>query len=116
MAIGMVNSSQTLNPALKALRSGESLASTPAAIKDPKAKVYHHMHPGARFIMPDGLELHFLGGQFITADPDIIAELDKVADKVSSQIFTQNHAVDAAKELVKQVAADASDTAGTIKE
>jgi pyridoxal/pyridoxine/pyridoxamine kinase len=74
------------------------------------------MIPGANFIMPDGLELKFLGGQFVTEDPDVIEELSKVADKPTSMIFTKTLAVEAAKELQKRSADDAADTAGTLKE
>jgi hypothetical protein len=73
------------------------------------------MIPGANFIMPDGLEIKFLGGQFVTEDPDVIEELSKVADKPTSMIFTKTLAVEAAKELQKRSADDAADTAGTLK-
>ena len=82
MATGMVSSASALQNLQSAtLRSGERLASNVAAIKDKNARIYHHMVPGARFVMPDGLEIIFMGGHFITTDPEIIAELDKVVDK-----------------------------------
>ena len=74
------------------------------------------MIPRANFIMPDGLELKFLGGQFVTEDPEVIEELGKVADKPTSMIFTKTLAVEAAKELQRRSADDAADTAGTLKE
>lgn len=117
MAVGMTNSSHALNkPQAATIRSGEVVASNMQAIKNPNARVFHHMIPGANFIMPDGLEIKFLGGQFVTDDPAVIAELEAVADKPSSMIFTKTLAVEAAKELTKRAADDAADTAGTIKE
>jgi hypothetical protein len=74
------------------------------------------MIPGARFIMPDGLEIQFLGGQFTTADPEVIAELDKVANKSTSMIFTDKAAAALVQATEKKAAADASDTAGKTPE
>ena len=119
MAVGMTNSASVQNAATEkrqVLRSGEVVASSMQALKNPNARVFHHMIPGANFIMPDGLEIKFLGGQFVTDDPDVIAELEKVADKPTSMVFTKTLAVDAAKELQKRSADDAADTAGTLKE
>lgn len=120
MAVGMTNSAAVQNAAAtekrQVLRSGEVVASSMQALKNPNARVFHHMIPGANFIMPDGLELKFLGGQFVTDDPDVIAELSKIADKPTSMIFTKTLAVEAAKELQKRSADDAADTAGTLKE
>lgn len=112
MATGMVNSAQTLNSPI--LRAGERLASTPAALADKNAKVYKHMLPGARFIMPDGLEIVFLGGQFATTDKAIIEELDKVANKTASLIFTDNATAAAISTAAQKAAADAGDTAGKL--
>lgn len=109
MATGMTNTA-TNNKAV--LRAGEQLASTPQALKDPNAKVFRHMIPGARFVMPDGLEIIFLGGQFSTADADVIAELSKVANKPTSMIYTEKAAAEAAIAQQKQAAADAAESAG----
>ena len=119
MAVGMTNSAAVQNAATEkspVLRSGEVVASSMHALKNPNARVFHHMIPGANFIMPDGLEIKFLGGQFVTEDPAVIEELAKVADKPTSLIFTTTLAVEAAKELQKRSADDAADTAGTLKE
>ena len=120
MAVGMTNSANVQNAAAtekpQVLRSGEVVASSMQALKNPNARVFHHMIPGANFIMPDGLELKFLGGQFVTDDPDVIAELEKIADKPTSMVFTKTLAVEAAKELQKRSADDAANTAGTLKE
>lgn len=111
MAVGTV-SSQSAAPA-PLLRSGESVASTPAGIKD--GKTFYHTIPGARFVMPDGLELQFLGGQFSTADADQIAELEKVANKPASMIFTKREEVQQVKDEQAKVAADAAKTDGVAK-
>lgn len=115
MATGMVSSASVQQNA-PTLRSGEKLASTPAAIADKNSKHYHHMVPGAKFVMPDGLEVIFMGGQFITADPEIIAELDKIANKPTSMIYTKTEAVQAVAMMQNQAAADAADTAAKTPE
>lgn len=108
--MGMVNS-QSMNTA-PVLRSGESLSTTVEALTDKNAKTFYHMVPGARFIMPDGLELRFLGGQFTTADPGIIAELNKVTDKPTSMIYGKKEAIALVKGAIASVAEEAADTAG----
>lgn len=94
------------------LRSGESIASTIDALKDKNARVFYHMIPGARFVMPDGLEVKFLGGQFVTNDAALIAELTKVADKATSMIFTKSEVAAAINAQTKQLAESVADTAG----
>ena len=90
------------------IRSGETAPqATPAVIKSQNVKTYHHMVMGAKFVMPDGLEVQFLGGQFVTADPEIIAELDKIANKPSSMVYTKAEAVEAVKALTAAAAEDA---------
>lgn len=115
MATGMVSSASTLNsvqPAAGVIRAGEKVATSAAAIKDPKAKTFRHMIPGAKFVMPDGLEVQFLGGSFTTSDPAIIAELSAVANKGTSMIYTQQEAAVAVQAMQTKAAADAADTAG----
>lgn len=107
----MINS-QTEAQRAVVLRSGESLATTQAALKDKNAVTYYHMIPGARFIMPDGLEIKFLGGRFTTNDADIIAELNKVVDKPTSMIFSEPARAAAIAAQAAKLAADAADTAG----
>lgn len=106
----MINSQN--GPTSAVLRSGESIASTMEALKDKNAKTYHHLIPGARFVMPDGLEIKFLGGQFVTNDAEIIAELNKVADKTTSMIFTRKEVAAAVTANAAKAATDAGDTAG----
>lgn len=88
MAVGTVSSAQNLSAAAPAttLMSGEKLATTQAALKAAGAKTYYHQCAGASFFMPNGLQIQFLGGSFTTADKEIIAELDAVADKPTSMI------------------------------
>lgn len=114
MATGMVSSASVLQNTV--IRAGEKIATTPEALKSKNGKTYRHMAPGAKFVMPDGLEIVFMGGQFTTDDPSIIAELDKVANKPATMIYTQAEAVQAVAVLQKQAAADAADTAGKTPE
>ena len=121
MATGTVSSQQTTNRAAVSplvtaaapiLRSGEKLASTAEALKNPNAKVFYHQVAGAKFIMPDGLELQFLGGRLVTDDETIIAELNKIANKSTSLITTDRALQVAVTQAQDKAAADASDTAG----
>ena len=112
MATGMVSSAHALQNTAPVLRVGERLASSPRALADKNSRTYHHMVPGARFVMPDGLEIVFLGGQFVTNDQEIIAELDRVANKSSSMIYTAAEVVESVKANANKLAADAADTAG----
>ena len=92
------------------IRTGETVTSTAAGLK---GKVYYHRVPGARTHMPDGLEIVFLGGMFATEDETIIAELDKIADKASSGIFTNSAIAENLLSQERKAAAEAADTAGT---
>jgi len=120
MAVGAVSSAHSLQnlgvvkEAPQVLRSGEIIATTAAALADPNAKVYKHMIPGANFMMPDGLELSFLGGQFITSDPEIIQQLDAVANKPTSMIYTEAVVAENIKQSQKTIAEAAADTAGKV--
>jgi len=110
MATGMVSSSTLSKPA--AIRVGETLTTSAAALGDKNSRTFHHMIPGARFIMPDGLEIVFLGGQITTNDPDVIRELGAVADKSTSLIYTRKEVAEAVTANAAKAAADAADTAG----
>lgn len=118
MAVGAVSSAHMLQNLgatqqdSAVLRSGEVVTTTAAALKDPKAKVYKHMIPGANFMMPDGLEIKFLGGQLITSDPEIIKQLDAVANKSTSMIYTEAVVAESIKQGQKNLADDAADTSG----
>ena len=93
------------------IRTGETVTSTAAGLK---GKVYYHRVPGARTHMPDGLEIVFLGGMFATEDETIIAELDKIADKASSGIFTNSAIAENLLSQERKAAAEAADTAGLL--
>ena len=56
--------------------------------------------------------MRFLGGRFTTDDKEIMAELDKVANKATSMIYTNVAVAGAVEAAMKQAADDASDTAG----
>ena len=91
-----------------ALRTGETAPQAPlTALKDKGTKTYHHMTPGARFVMPDGLEIRFMGGQFVTNDPGLITELEKVVNKPASQIYTKQEVVASIVATAKAAALDA---------
>ena len=108
MATGMVSSLQTTNNTRTILRAGETITTTAQAVADKNAKTYHHMVPGARFIMPDGLEIVFMGGVFTTADPEIISELDSVANKAPSMIYTRNEMAAAVQSQNAKLAEEAA--------
>lgn len=75
-------------------------------------KTYYHRVAGARTNLPDGREIRFLGGMFITVDPEIIAELDKVCDRPASGIFSKQVGVVNMQAAEAQLANEAGDTAG----
>ena len=90
------------------LRSGETAPqASPTVIKSKPVKTYHHMVKGAKFVMPDGLEVQFLGGVFTTADPEIMSELDKVANRPASMIYTKSEVVAEVQALTAAAAKDA---------
>ena len=124
MATGPVTTAQTQNsphvqPAAQTvqqqqesvLRSGERIGTSAEAIADKNSKTYYHQVAGARFIMPDGLEVHFYGGQVTTNDPTVIAELDKVANKASSLIVSEKAQLQASKQLDAKAAEEAAKAA-----
>ena len=89
------------------LQSGVSYQSDldPTVLKDETTKIYEHQVKGAKIFMPDGAELVFQGGLFITRNPDIIRELDKIANKQGTMVTTNKEALDKLRKEV-QVAAD----------
>lgn len=90
------------------IRSGESAPQANLEVlKSKDAKTFYHMVPGASFIMPDGLQVTFLGGQFITTDPDIIRELSAIADKSTSMVYTRKESAEAVNKLNATAAVDA---------
>ncbi len=120
MATGMVSSQHTQTaPAAPAappqvLRSGEQLHSDLASLKSPDSKTYYHRVPGAKTHMPDGLEIQFLGGVFVTSDPEIKAMLDKIADSPTSQVYTKAEVREKLEAADKMISDDAAKSAGTL--
>lgn len=96
-----------------AIRTGEVATSSLAGLSG--GKTYYHRIPGAQTVMPDGLQVVFAGGMFATDDPAIIHELDKVANKAASQIFTRRESLDAVRAAENQAAAEAGNTVGDNK-
>lgn len=83
----MLNSANYMSDK-EVINSGEVIAPE-ANLKDPNVKVYYHQVPGAKTHMPDGAEIQFTGGQFATANDEIKAFLDKIADRRGSMVFTK---------------------------
>lgn len=86
------------------LRSGEKHATSLAALQASGVKTYYSLIKGCNFPMPSGLVLQFLGGIYSTVDPDEIRELDAVANRVGSLIYTRKQAVVEDAALAKKAA------------
>lgn len=71
------------------IRAAAAAATQQQAAK-PEVRVYYHQIAGARFGVqrsPGFVEdFYFVGGQLETSDPQVIEELDKVADRSGSLI------------------------------
>lgn len=80
----------------------------PEVLKDETTKIYEHQVKGAKIFMPDGAELVFQGGIFITRNPDIIRELDKIANKPGTMVMTNKAALDKLRKEVQAAADDAA--------
>lgn len=88
------------------LRSGERVASSAEAVGDVNAKTYYAIVKGCQFVMPDGLAIQFLGGRYVTNKPDEIAQLDAVANRAGSLVFTKAEAKEADAALAHKAAAE----------
>lgn len=99
----MLNSSN-YTTAPNTLRAGEAVAMDPKDFKDPNAKFYFHLVPGAKFTMPDGAEIIFVGGVYCTSSKDIQKELDKIANNGTSLIVTDKKKTEAYLQQFKHVA------------
>jgi len=115
----MVNTSNAVSTTQTpgVLRTGEKVATALSSLQSKDAKTFYHQIHGARFIMPDGLELVFLGGQFTTDEPSIISELSKVADRGTSMIYSRKpgalaEAIAKDAEAVKSAIQDTSANSG----
>lgn len=84
------------------LNSGQEVS---PEFADKDAKHYRHSIPGARCILPDGAELIFRGGAYATTNPEIIAFLDKIADKPGTMVTTKK------VEVIAELASAAQDAA-----
>lgn len=91
------------------INTGEEIAPE-ADLKDPETKIYYHQVKGARTHLSDGAEIVFRGGMFATANPEIKAFLDKIADKRGSMVFTKS--VETAINELATAAADAAAKSG----
>lgn len=90
------------------IRAGESAPQANLdTLKNKDSKTFYHMVPGASFIMPDGLQITFLGGQFVTADKEIIRELSAIADKPASMVYTRKESAEAVVKMAETAAKDA---------
>lgn len=69
------------------LNSGEIIAAETKVV--PGSKVYYSTVPNSITHMPDGAQITFTGGQYMTSNKDIIAFLDKIADRPTTPIFTK---------------------------
>ena len=87
------------------LHVGEDIASE-TDLQDPETRVYYHQVKGACTHLSDGSAVVFKGGMYATKNPEIIAHLDKIADKRGSQIYTKNN-----RNIVHEVATVAEDAA-----
>lgn len=100
---------------------GESIAPEPD-LKNPNTRVYYHQVKGAQTHMPDGAAIQFLGGQFATANPEIIAFLDRIANKPGTQVYTKKEVAQQQLQEFADVAEEArvptgniADAAGKVK-
>ena len=118
MAVGAVSSARNLGATTPTapILSGEKIATTEAALRNPAAKTYYHQVSGAKFVMPNGLEVVFLGGRITTADKAIQEQLDAIANKSASLVFTRKEGVEIANAQDKRVADDAALSAKTDSE
>lgn len=65
-------------------------------------KIYRNRVPESNFIMPDGRVITFHGGKFTTEDEGIQKELDAVADKPGSMIYTHTPVITPADKIPGQ--------------
>lgn len=86
--------------------SSEKHATSLAALQSAEAKTFYSLVKGCNFPMPNGVVLQFLGGQYSTVDPEEIRELEAVANRSGSLIYTRKEAVVADAALAKQAASE----------
>lgn len=103
----------TAQPQPSILRTGEIVSTSLQSLEDANSKTFHCTVKGAKFPMPDGLVIQFLGGVYTTNVESEIYELQKVADKAGSLIYTKKEAVIADEQLAKLGAEAAADSEGS---
>jgi hypothetical protein len=108
---GNTAASQSGEKSQTVITSDSLVTSSLDAVKN--GKTFYHRVAGARTNLPDGREIRFLGGMFITDDPEIISELNKVCDRPASGIFSRPVGVVNMQAAENQLAREAGDTAGT---
>lgn len=86
------------------INSGEEIAPE-FDLKAPGVKIYRASVPNCRTHLPDGAEIRFRGGMFATANPEIIAFLDKIANRRGSLVYTTTD------DMITQELASASEDA-----
>ena len=69
------------------LNSGEIIAAEVKVVEG--SKIYYCTVPNSITHMPDGAQITFTGGQYMTSNPDIIAFLDKIADRPTTPVYTK---------------------------
>lgn len=89
------------------LNSGEEIVSSLEDMKDPNYKVYYHHIKNAITHLPDGAQLTFRGGMFGTANKEIQAYLDKIADKRGTMVYTKKETEARINEEIQGVALSA---------
>jgi hypothetical protein len=105
----MLNSANYVREA-GVIQSGVSYQSDldPAVLKDATTIIYEHAVKGAKIFMADGAELVFQGGIFVTRNPEIIRELNKIANKQGTMVTTNPEALERLRKEVQKAADDAA--------
>lgn len=96
------------------IRSGEVIASD-VNLKDPDVKTFYHQVAGACTFLPDGSQLTFVGGQYSTKNPDILAHLNAIVDKQGTLVYSRKPGSPIPKEAL-DVAAEVAEPAGNAAE
>jgi hypothetical protein len=91
-------------------QSGQQYQSdlSPEVLKDQTTMIYEHAVKGAKIFMADGAELVFQGGLFVTRNPEIIRELNKIANKQGTMVTTNTEAMAKLRKEVNKAAEDAA--------
>lgn len=105
----MLNS-QNYTQDAKIIRSGEVIT-TDVDLKDPEVQVFYHQVPGACTFLPDGAQITFVGGQFATKNPDILAHFKGIADKPGALVYSRRPGSPIREEAIN-VAVEATEPAG----